>query len=45
MTIRFSSLNLRYIKANREDKQEISMIKEITKTDIGQIAEIEAHQT
>ena len=42
------SLNLRYIKANGKDKQEISMIKilmirEISKIDIGQIVEIEHH--
>ena len=45
MTNRISSLNLRYIKANGEDKQEISMVKiivirEIIKIDIGQIVEI-----
>ena len=44
MTTRISSLSLRYIKANREDKQEIStikiMIREIIKIDIGQIVEI-----
>ena len=50
MTIRISSLNLRYIKANREDKQEIStieiiIIREIIKISVGQIAEIEEHQT
>ena len=49
MTIRIRSLNLRYIKANREDNKEIStieisMIREITKIDIGQIVEIEEHQ-
>ena len=40
MMIRISSLNLRYIKENEQDKQEISiikiiMIREITKIDIG----------
>ena len=44
MTTRISSLNLRYIKANKEDKQEISTvtikIREIIKIDIDQIAEI-----
>ena len=44
MTTKISNLSLRYIKANGEDKQEISMIKimirEIIKTDIGQIVEI-----
>ena len=42
---RINRLNLRYIKANKEDKQEMSMIKiimirEIIKIDIGQIVEI-----
>ena len=42
------SLNLRYIKQNGEDKQEISMIeriiiREITKVDIDKIVEIEEH--
>ena len=50
MIIRISSLNLRYIKANGEDNQEIStieiiLIREITKIDIGQIVEIEEHRT
>ena len=50
MTIWISSLNLRYIKANGEDNQEIStieiiMISKITKMDIGQLAEIEEHQS
>ena len=44
MTTRISSLNLRYIKANEEDKWEISMIeimiREVIKIDIGQIVEI-----
>ena len=44
------SLNQRYIKANREERQEISMIKmivirEITKIDIDQIVETEEHHT
>ena len=48
MTIQISSLKLRYIKANGEDKQTISMIKiimirEITKIDLDQIAEIEEY--
>ena len=44
MTTRISSLNLRYIKADEEDKEETStneiMITEIIKTDIGEIVEI-----
>ena len=49
MIIKIGSLNLRCIKANRENNQEISMIKiiligEIIKIDIGQIAEIGGHQ-
>ena len=44
MTTRISSLNVRYIKANKEDKSEISMIeimiREIMKIYIGQIVEI-----
>ena len=49
MTIRISSLNLIYIKANREDNQEISkieiiMIRENIKIDISQILEIKEHQ-
>ena len=44
MITKISNLNLRYIKANRDDKQEISMIKimirQIIKTDIGQIVQI-----
>ena len=48
MTIRISSLNLKYIKANGEDNQEISMIKiimirEVTKIDICQIVQIGEH--
>ena len=47
---RINSLNQRYIKTNGEDSQEFFMvkkimIKEIIKIDIGQIAEIEEHQT
>ena len=50
MKIRISSLNLRYIKANGEDNQETStieiiVIREIIKIDIGQIVEIQEHQT
>ena len=49
MTIRTNSLNLKCIKANGEDNQEvfmiaIIMIREIIKIDIGQIVEIEEHQ-
>ena len=44
MTTKISNLSLRYIKAITEDKQEISkieiMIREIIKTDMGQIVEI-----
>ena len=44
MTTRLRNLTLRYIKANGQDKLEIStieiMIREIIKTDIGQIVEI-----
>ena len=48
MPVRISSPNLRYIKTNREAKQEISMIeiimiREITKIDIDQIVEIGEH--
>ena len=47
---RINTLNLRYIKANGEDNQEIFMIKiimirEVIKIDIRQIAEIEEHHT
>ena len=47
---RINSLNLKYIKINGDDNQEIFMIKiimirEIIKIDIGQIAEIEEHET
>ena len=48
MTIRISSLSIRYIKVNEEDKQEISiieiiMIKDITRIDIGLIVEVGEH--
>ena len=48
MTVRVSSLILRYIKEEKEDKQEISMIeitmiKEITRIDIGLTVEIKEH--
>ena len=48
MTIRISSLSLRYTKVDEEDKQEISMIeitmiKEITRIDIDLIVDIEEH--
>ena len=50
MTIQTNSLNPKYIKVNREDNKEISMIKitmtrEIIKIDTDQIAEIEGHHT
>ena len=49
MTTRISSLTLRYIKANEEDKQEVStikiMIREIIKIDIDQIVEIEVYHS
>ena len=49
MTIRINSLNLGYIKANREGNQyistiEIFIIREIVSIDIGQIVEIGEHQ-
>ena len=50
MVIRISSLSLRYIKGDKEDKQEISvnritMITEIIRIDISQIVEIEECHT
>ena len=50
MTIRISSLSLRYIKVDKENRQEVSMIKitvikEIISIDIGHKVEIEEHHT
>ena len=50
MTIRVNHLNLKHIKANGKDNQEIIMIeiimiREIIKIDTGQIVEVEGHYT
>ena len=43
MITQINSLNPRYIKADREDNQEIIMIRVIIKIDIDQIVEIEGY--
>ena len=42
---RINILNLRYIKTNGEDNQEIVMIRVFIKVDIDQIVEIEGHHS
>ena len=44
-TIRINSLNLRYIKENREEKHKIFMIREIIRIDIDQIVATGGHHS